>query len=540
MRRVVTVVIASATLLLLSSTAGLTNDKEPALTVASHGDPFASCVGTGANSIGVNYPDTELEPWVAANPANRRNLIGTYQQDRWYDGGAKGLVASYSFNSGQSWTSVPLPFSECAAPYYGGNVLHYERASDPWNSTGKDGIAYAVSLSFSNNGDNAVGAARSLDGGRTWSNQQAIIADDASAFDDKQSVTADPVVPGTAYAVWDRFYVAGCPPGPRSQSQAMNSRVRTTRERSSATSAPNRAAGPAAAAAAQCFFQPTFFSRTTDGGVHWEKPRPIAATAPDEATLGNIVVINHQTGALYNFFSHFTSTGAVTVELVISTDKGNTWSDSQLVSNEDAVSIFDPRNHNLTVRAGDIIQPAIDPKSGQLYVAWEDARFNGHQNDQAVISTSLTGLQGSWSAPSQISPPGDPAAFNPIIDVNQLGQVGAIFYDIRNLKPSTPASVLPTDTWFRRTDGPGVVFGHEQHLGGYNILMAPVAFGGFFVGDYAGLAAQQDNSFLAFFSQSNCADVSCPASGNGIGAPTHAPDPQDIVASTAGEETGQH
>jgi hypothetical protein len=75
MRRVVTVVIASATLLLLSSTAGLTNDKEPALTVASHGDPFASCVGIGANSIGVNYPDTELEPWVAANPANRRNLL---------------------------------------------------------------------------------------------------------------------------------------------------------------------------------------------------------------------------------------------------------------------------------------------------------------------------------------------------------------------------------------------------------------------------------------------------------------------------------
>ena len=326
MRRVVFVVIASATLVLMSSTAGLTNDKERALTLASHGDPFASCLATGANSIGVNYPDTELEPWVAANPANRRNLIGTYQQDRWYDGGAKGLVAAYSVNSGQSWNSVALPFSECAAPYYGGNVLHYERASDPWNSTGKDGIAYAVSLSFSNNGDNAVGAARSLDGGRTWTNQQAIIADDASAFDDKESVTADPLVPRTAYAVWDRFFVDTCPPGPRAKSQTMNSRARSQRERST-VAAP--AAGPAAAAAAQCLFQPTFFSRTTDGGVHWEKPRAIAATAPDEATLGNIVVINHQTGALYDFFTHFSSTGAVTVELVISTDKGNKYLERQ-------------------------------------------------------------------------------------------------------------------------------------------------------------------------------------------------------------------
>jgi hypothetical protein len=537
MRRIVFVVVVSSALLLLSSTAGATTNREPAATVASHGDPFVSCLATGANSIGVNYPDAELEPWVAANPANPRNLIGSYQQDRWYDGGAKGLVAAYSFNSGTSWKSVPLPFSDCAATYYGGNVLHYERASDPWNSTGKDGIAYAVSISFSNNGDNAVGAARSLDGGRTWTNPQAIIADDVSAFDDKESVTADPNVPGTAYVVWDRFFVDACPPGPRAKSQTMNPRARSTRERSTVTP---KAASPAAAAAAQCFFQPTFFSRTTDGGVHWETPRPIAATAPDEATLGNIVVINHHTGALYDFFSHFSSTGAVTVELVISTDKGNTWSASQVVSNEDAVSIFDPRNRNLTVRAGNIIQPAIDPNSGQLYVAWEDGRFNGDQNDQAVISTSTTGLTGTWSAPSQISPPGDPAAFNPVIDVNGQGQVGALFYDIRNLKPSTPASVLPTDTWFRRTDGPGVAFGHEQHLGSYNILMAPVAFGGFFVGDYEGLAAQADNSFLAFFTQTDCSDVGCPASGNGIGAPTHAPDPQDIFASTTGEETGQH
>jgi hypothetical protein len=541
MRRAVFVVVASSTLLLMSSTAGLTNDKERSSTVASPGDPFASCLVTGANtltSIAVNYPNTELEPWVAANPANRRNLIGSYQQDRWNDGGAKGLVASYSFNNGHTWKAVPLPFSECAGPYYRGNVLHYERASDPWNSTGKDGIAYAVSLSFSNNGDNAVGAARSVDGGRTWTNQQAIIADDFSAFDDKESVTADPVLPGTAYAVWDRSYVAACPPGPRAKSSTMNSRMHATRERPTVTAAPKATAGPAAAPA-QCFFQPTYFSRTTDGGVHWETPRPIAATAPDEATLGNIVVVNRQTGALYDFFTHFSSRGGVTVELVISTDKGNTWSDSQVVSDEDAVSVFDPRNHYLTVRSGDIVQPAIDPNSGQLYVAWEDARFNGQQNDQAVISTSLTGLTGTWSAPSLISPPGDPAAFNPIIDVNKLGQVGAIFYDIRNLKASTPASILPTDTWFRRTDGPGVAFGHEEHLGSYNVLMAPVAFGGFFVGDYEGLVAQADNSFLAYFTQADCTDVSCPAGGNGIGAPTHAPDPQDVFASTAGGGGGQ-
>ena len=544
MRRAVFVVIASATLLLMSSTAGLTNDKARVLTVASQGDPFASCLAIGANSLGVNFPDTELEPWVAVNPANRRNLIGSYQQDRWLDGGAKGLVASYSFNSGQSWKTVPLPFSECAAPFYRGNVLHYERASDPWDSIGKDGIAYAVSLSFSNNGDNAVGAARSTDGGRTWTNQQAIIADSGAdpslPFNDKESVTADPSLPGTAYAVWDRSFFAPCAAGPRAQAGSQRPQTRISKERPAGTAGLNRAGTSAAAsvAAAVCLVEPTYFSKTTDGGIHWSPPRVIVPTAPDEATISNQIVVNHQTGALYDFFTFFDSQGGISVELVISSDGGLTWSDRQVVSSEDVVGVSDPRNPFIFVRSGIIVSPAIDPRNGQLYVTWE-ASFNGSRNDQAVISTSPSGLFGTWSPPSLISPPGDPGAFVPSIDVNQLGQVGATFYDIRNLKPSTPASILPTDTWFRRTDGPGVSFGHEEHLGRYNILMAPVA-GGFFVGDYEGLVAQQDNSFLAFFSQSDCADVSCPASGSGIGAQIHAPDPQDIFATTIGGEGGQN
>jgi hypothetical protein len=547
MRRVVFVATAASTLLLMSSTAGSTTDREQASTVASHGDPYASCLVTGADTFGVNFPDTELEPWVAANPANHRNLIGSYQQDRWYDGGAKGLVAAYSFNSGQSWKSVALPFSECAAPFYGGNVLHYERASDPWNSTGKDGIAYAVSLSFSSNGDDAVGAARSLDGGRTWTNQQTIMADSGAdptlPFLDKESVTADPAVPGTAYAVWDRSSLAPCVARPRAQgSSGQRPQTRITKERPAGTAGLNRvgtaAAAPAAAAAAVCFVEPTYFSKTTDGGVHWSAPQVIVPTAAGEATISNQIVVNHQSGALYNFFTFFDSQGGISVELVISSDGGATWSGRQVVSSEDVVGVADPRNPLLFVRSGIIVSPAIDPRSGQLYVTWE-ASFNGSRNDQAVISTSPSGLTGTWSPPSLISPPGDAGAFVPSIDVNQLGQVGATFYDFRNLKPSTPASILPTDTWFRRTDGPGVAFGHETHLGRFNMLMAPVA-GGFFVGDYEGLVAQQDNSFLAFFSQSDCADVSCPASGNGIGAPTHAPDPQDIFASTTGEGDGQN
>src|SRR5206468_12907023 len=136
----------------------------------------------------------EVEPWLAVNPTNPSNLIGVWQQDRWSNGGAHGLVAGFSFDGGLTWRQTPLPFSACA------NGLGYERASDPWVSIGPDGTAYAVSISFNqSNNNNAVAAAVSRDGGVTWTNLSVIIADNApnfQFFNDKESVTADPATSG--------------------------------------------------------------------------------------------------------------------------------------------------------------------------------------------------------------------------------------------------------------------------------------------------------------------------------------------------------
>ncbi|OXH80978.1 hypothetical protein CA830_42170, partial [Burkholderia multivorans] len=99
---------------------------------------------------------------------------------------------------------TPQPFSACAP---GG--LKYERASDPWVSFGPDGTAYSVSISFNqSNNSNAVAASVSTDGGQTWSSPAVLIANDEPTtqfFNDKESVTANPVKAGTAYAVWDRL-----------------------------------------------------------------------------------------------------------------------------------------------------------------------------------------------------------------------------------------------------------------------------------------------------------------------------------------------
>src|SRR5262249_19753707 len=157
------------------------------------------------------------------------------------NGGARGLVAGFSFDGGRRWGLVPLLFSSCSP---GG--LAYQRASDPWVSIGPDGTAYAVSLSFdSTTNRDAVAAATSTDGGRTWTNTKVINeGDDPLRAQDKEAVTADPVHAGVAYVVWDEIRLSNCDAG-----GCRNVTI------------------------------PTLFSKTTDGGRTWSPARVIVDTA---------------------------------------------------------------------------------------------------------------------------------------------------------------------------------------------------------------------------------------------------------------------
>jgi len=68
--------------------------------------PFAACTVGGP---GTNYVNSEVEPFVAVNPTNPSNIVGVFQQDRWSNGGAHGLVASTSHDGGSTWTQRPDP-----------------------------------------------------------------------------------------------------------------------------------------------------------------------------------------------------------------------------------------------------------------------------------------------------------------------------------------------------------------------------------------------------------------------------------------------
>ncbi len=76
------------------------------------------------------YENSKVETQVAVNPTNPGNVIGVYQQDRWYREGARGLMAAHSSDGGVTWGLSVLPFGACA----GG--LPFDRVSDPWVSIG--------------------------------------------------------------------------------------------------------------------------------------------------------------------------------------------------------------------------------------------------------------------------------------------------------------------------------------------------------------------------------------------------------------------
>src|SRR5215468_10647845 len=110
MRRTLAVsALLSAMLLIAASTAfaggPVVRASDPNLLVAC-------TAGQGPPTAGAefNYRDSEVEPYVAVNPADTRNVIGVWQQDRWSDGGAHGLVAGFSTNGGKSFTESSLPF----------------------------------------------------------------------------------------------------------------------------------------------------------------------------------------------------------------------------------------------------------------------------------------------------------------------------------------------------------------------------------------------------------------------------------------------
>ena len=463
---------------------------------ANGNSPFASCDISGFLLPGeTNYVNSELEPFVAVNPRNPATVIGVYQQDRYTFGGAGGRAAAVSHDGGLTWTRTFPPFSICA----GGNATNggdFQRSSDPWVTFSPDGTAYFISLSVTFVGPaSATGTgvlvSKSTDGGDTWSTPVTLVRNVGDAdtapffFNDKESITADPLNPNNVYAVWDRLRKPG---------------------EAESTSAENSFA----------FRGDTMFARTTNGGNTWEAARAIYTQTSLTGTIGNQIAVLPD-GTLVDIFDFLQGSGrnapGFDIKVQRSPDHGATWSAPSEVAPERAVRVFDP-DTGASVRAGGgLPEIAVDlnplsPGYGNLYATWGDSLGSGKNKTEhsTIVFTESTDGGLTWSPLSRIDKSGDVQAFTPAIHVASDGTVGVTYYDFRN-NTSDPGA--PTDQWFIHchpfTDCTNPANWAENHVDGpFDIENAPIA-GGYFLGDYEGLTSV-DTAFKSFFSKTTPSD----------------------------------
>jgi hypothetical protein len=496
-------VIAVVGVALLTAPIVLAASAGPLVQVSST-TPFNATCGDFPGTIpgpGTLYVDSEVEPWVAVNPVHPNNIVGFYQQDRWSNGGSRGLVASVSTDSGANWIIVPVPgITDCT----GGP---WERASDPWVSFSPDGRLHQMSLVFNIDppadrpggfGPGAMLHSYSDDGGLTWSDPTTLVyQDNARVLEDKNSMTADPTDANYVYAVWDSLTITA------------------------ADAIDPQNFGPVLHPAygvrfGYAFRGPITFTRSTDGGETWEPARKIYEPGGNDQTIANQIVVQPD-GTVIDFFSellnlensdHQGQGYNFDISLLRSTDKGETWlphgrpirAVRMFVNNTDVVT----PDATEDVRAASVLfDVAVDPDNGNLYLVWQDVRFSGVY--EVAFSMSTDGGF-TWSTPIKVNQTPDNAtnplrqqAFLPSVEVVG-GVVGITYYDFRN----DDATGELADYWFAScatncSDASN--WGNELRLtpSSFDYADAPNA-GGYFLGDYQGLASDGAD-FLAFFQQ---------------------------------------
>jgi hypothetical protein len=299
-----------------------------------------------------------------------------------------------------------------------------------------------------------------------WSNAGAIASGPISAgFNDKPTITADPSASCRAYVVWDRDFEADQTPSGFPEA-------------------------------------PAYFSSTDDCGHTWETPR-IVYSAAGATTIGHVLKVLPN-GDLIDMFTRGLTSGqdktSYDIALVRSQDKGQTWTQPLSVSGVVTAPLEDPYSTFPIQPEADLATIAtisVNPVTGRINIAWQDARFSGGDHIDIAYTTSADGY--TWTDPVKINgTTGDVPAFVPTSAVASDGSVGVLYYDLRDATPDQPT--IATDLWLARCpsaceDSPN--WNEQQVSGPFDLQRAPYGHG-FFLGDYEGMIAGSQGFCLLY------------------------------------------
>jgi hypothetical protein len=365
------------------------------------------------------------EPSIAVNSRDPGQVVAAFQSP---------AGAAYSRDAGRTWS-----LAEGAAP------KDYKVSGDVSVAFDNQGRAFLGYIAFDKLGTenywahnatrNGIFVRRSLDGGKTWERNAAVViaqkTEPGIPFEDKPEVVADSTnsrFAGNIYVGWTEFTLTK---------------------------------------------SVILFSRSTDGGVTWSKPSEISTheglPRDDTGAVEGFTAAVGADGTLYTAWADGSQ-----IAFATSSDGGLSFSSSRAIL-QTAPSYFALAN---VFRANGFPQIAIDPRSNRLFLSWADYR-NGDLD--IFCSTSSDGGVG-WSEAARVNTDalhnGADQFFQWMAVDPVDGSTNLVFYDRR----ADPDNRRANFVLARSTDG-GRTFLN------YAWTSKPFDPEGGFIGDYSGIAA---------------------------------------------------
>jgi hypothetical protein len=444
-------------------------------------------LGKVAYPIDGNHPqpDTQTEPSLAVNPANPLNVVTSFQEDRVAAGGDAGNGFATTLDGGKHWVHGYLPG---LTRYTGGT---FDRASDAVVTFGADPrqkghyLVYANSLVF-NDGSGPSGDANqsgmavnvSKDGGRTWSKAVILEQDGLGGLNDKNWIVADNGTgpghtTGRVYLVWDRItpmVYTYCDAGCDQLSNWAN-------------------------------------ATTGNNSFYVYNPEPGIGSIPLVLPNGDLgVVFQGDFGGLPALKNPVTdqpdlaNPGASQLQYAVAKGAGSTPFPAPLAFTMVAPGIAGNNGNAVAEqRAGTLPAAAVDPKTGEVVVAWEDGRFRTDGLNDILFSTSADGVL--WTPARRVNTDSEGSHvnhWNAMVDI--AGGVIHIGYRQRVERPGAPTSrsahgLSPhIDTYYQRSRDNGKTWSAPLKVNQVTTDVGYAAFSrnGAFLGDYNQLAVARN------------------------------------------------